>query len=129
MYYELRGEIMIETGNRVRVTDWGHGYPTCARWFKTHEHEIEFDWAIRYAYGSSGKFHKCRYADDTAYSVLFIKDGKALITAGEFNDDDVYLIDVGALELYGQPIEMTISEIEEKLGIQNLKIVNEKEDK
>lgn len=120
---------MIEAGNRVRVTDWGRAYSSYTKWFETHEHEIEFEWAVRYAYGNTDNFDKRRYSDDTAYNVLIIIDGRALITDDDLCQQQVYLVDVDVIELYDRTVEMTISEIEEKLGIRNLKIVKEKEDK
>ena len=65
---------------------------------------------------------------DYKYKILFIDDDedKILITLADCEDQEVYLIRKHGLELYNKPVEMTIAEIEEKLGIRNLKVVGEK---
>ena len=123
---------MIKVGDIVRVTDWGRQYSRRTAWFKEHINQLETEWLINFAYGDQTHYmeHKCD--DITKYKVLYIDivAGLCLITPFSwFNGviDDVYLIGLDAVELYDKPIEMTISKIEETLGIKNLKIIKENE--
>lgn len=122
---------MIKAGDIVRVKDWGNAYTTYAEWFRENASELNIDWIIRYAYDNDSKYinHKCDDADK--YQVLYVKDRYALITRSysfPWSAGAVYLVGIGTLELYDKPTEMTVSEIEKRLGIENLKIVKEKED-
>lgn len=120
----------IKVGDVVRVKDWGRGYSTCASWFedKLKNCLILPEYAIHYAYGDSSNYIDHQYNDINKYRVLYVDDngdGKALITRmSNCGMDKTHLIGINALELYdSEPIEMTISEIEEKLGIRNLKVI------
>jgi len=122
---------MIKAGDIVRVTDWGLSFPTWREWFEERKNELDFMWVLRYAYDNSVNFRSCCFTDETRYIVLYIDSDckRALITDDIYrNLGKVYLIGLDGIELYGKPTEMTISEIEEKLGIKNLKIVEEKKD-
>lgn len=115
----------IEVNDIVRVTDWGWQYSAYTSWFKEFKVELNLEWIIRYAYGDNAHYEGHRY-DDTKYKVLFVatRRNQALIT-GDIDCGKVYLIDIDGIELYDKPTEMTISEVEEKLGIKNLKIIKE----
>ena len=122
---------MIKVDDIVRVANWSGQYIVANSWFLRHKDELNFEWVIRYAYGDDTNYLEHRCNDDSKYQVLFIDDfgNVALIT--DFYA--TYLIDMDCLELYYkptecEPTEMTISEIEEELGISNLKIIKEKED-
>lgn len=122
---------MIKAGDIVRVKDWGCVYTTYAEWFRENMSELNIDWIIRYAYDNSSKYDTHKYDDTDKYQVLYVKDRYALITRSysfPWSAGAVYLMGKDALELYDKPTEMTIAEIEEKLGVHNLKIVKEKED-
>lgn len=121
---------MVHAGDIVRVTNWGRQYSRFTKWFEDHIDQLETEWVIHYPYGNDTHYkgHKCN--DITKYRVLYIDivDKMCLITrvsAYQGAIFEVYLIGLDALELYDKPTEMTISEIEEKLGIRNLKIVKE----
>lgn len=115
---------MIKVGDIVKVTDWGRNYSTHKQWFLDNMSNLNIEWLIRYAFGDRSKYEECKYDDDTEYKVLYIsdKDHRALISRGTY---EVYLIGIDALMPYYVEVEMTIKEIEEKLGISNLKIVKE----
>lgn len=114
----------IRVGDKVKVTDWGYMYDTNYHWImeKYKEDEISLDWVARYAYGNDKNYHTCKYNDDTKYEVVYISRNKALICE-EGSWTEIYMLDTSGLELYYPPTEMTISEIEEKLGVSNLRIV------
>jgi len=115
---------MIKVGDTVKVTDWGKNCSTHKKWFLDNMSNLDIEWLIRYAYGDHSKYDECPYDDDTEYKVLYIsdKDRRALISRGT---GKVYLIGIDALMPYYVEVEMTIKEIEEKLGISNLKIVKD----
>ena len=119
---------MIKAGDIVRVTDWGRQYSRCSDWFKKRTDQLETEWLIRYAYGDQAYYKESKCNDITRYRVLYIdiSDKVCLITRAA-NDwlGCIYLIGLDGVELYGKPTEMTISEIEEKLGVKNLKIIEE----
>lgn len=120
---------MIKVGDIVRVTDWGCQYSTNSLWFETHKDDLETEWLINYAYGDETHYMGHQYSDINKYQVLYVDEceAKCLITQKGYLVRDVYLIGLKGVELYDKPIEieMTISEIEEKLGIKNLKIIKE----
>lgn len=122
----------IKVGDIVRVTNWGKGYTTNTAWFHENLNELETSWIIRYAYDDEYNYLHHKYDDPNRYAVLYIdeKTERALITPKNIGSSSkVYLIGMDGLELYDQPpIEMTVAEIEKKLGIKNLKIVKEKPD-
>ena len=121
----------IEVNDIVRVTDWGKQFSSNTAWFNEHRTELNLDWIIRYAYKDSRHYVEHQYDDNNRYKVLFVDTqyNKALISSythffsSEY--EEVYLIGIGGIELYDKPTEMTISEIEEKLGVKNLKIIKE----
>ena len=124
---------MIKVNDIVRVKDWGGQFSTNTSWFNEHSGELNLDWIIRYAYNDETHYEKHKYDDDSKYKVLFVDTwrNKALITEDTYfgsNWGSVYLIGIDSIELYDKLTEMTISEIEEKLGIKNLKIIKEKVD-
>lgn len=120
---------MIKAGDSVRVTDWFYAYSRADEWFTEHLDDLEIEWLIKYAYGCKPYIeNKCD--DNTKYRVLYVDECEkaCLITHANGRSDyiyDVYLIKLDGVELYDKPTEMTIAEIEEKLGIRNLKIVKE----
>ena len=122
---------MIKAGDIVRVTDWGRQYSSNSLWFEMHIDDLETEWLIKYAYGDSTHYMKHKYTDINKYQVLYVDEyeGKCLITQKYYYDyySNVYLISLKGVELYDKPteIEMTISEIEEKLGVKNLRIIKE----
>ena len=118
----------FRVGDIVRVTDWGELYTTNLDWFKRPSLALRTDWLIRYSYGNSTNYNKNRYDDKYRYKILFIDDdeNKILITFADCQNQEVYLIHKDGLELYDKPVEMTIEEIEEKLGIRNLKVIGER---
>ena len=122
---------MVKVGDVVRVTDWGCQYSTNSVWFLTHMDDLETEWLINYAYGDSTHYTEHQYTDTNEYRVLYVDEceRKCLITRYYGSDRvyEVYLIGLKGVELYDKPTEMTISEIEEKLGVKNLKIVKENE--
>lgn len=119
----------FKVGDIVRVKDWGKNFGVDSKWFKRYYHSLNIDWLIRYAYDDSYNFYSRQKTDNTEYKILFIDitENKILITANTpFEENKVYLINANGLELYYDPVEMTIAEIEDKLGIRNLKIIGEK---
>ena len=120
---------MIKVGDIVRVTDWGCQYSTNSLWFEAHKDDLETEWLIKYAHGDSTHYINHQYNDTNKYQVLYVDEyeGKCLIASKTCFDRvyRVYLIGFKGVELYDKPTEMTIAEIEEKLGIKNLKIVKE----
>lgn len=122
---------MIQVGDIVRVTDWGRQYSRFTDWFKEHTGQLKTEWLIKYAYGDETHYGGFKCNDITRYRVLYIDivDEVCLITRmADYSDKaefEVYLIGLNGVELYDKPTEMTISEIEEKLGIRNLKIIKE----
>lgn len=126
----------IKVGDIVKVKNWGNSWNTDTSWFMEHQ-EIKPEWMINYKYDDWEKFDKyynTNNNDEETYEVLYIdpENKRALIRP---YDEDVkgfvgfhtptYLLGLKSIELYGEPIEMTVSEIEEKLGIRNLKIIAE----
>lgn len=128
--YLKENKTMIKVGDIVRVSDWGRQFSSNSSWFKTHIDDLETEWLIKYAHGDSTHYTKHKYNDTNKYQVLYVDEyeKKCLIT---LNHDcynyvsNVYLIGLKGVELYDKPTELTISEIEEKLGIKNLKIIKE----
>lgn len=122
---------MIKVGDIVRVTDWGCGYSSNYAWFLKHMDELAAEWVIKYAYGDVTHYEKHKHSDITEYQVLYVdkSEGKCLITQKSYFGRvcNIYLIGLKGVELYDKPTEMTISEIEEKLGVKNLKIIKENE--
>ena len=121
----------IKVGDIVRVTNWGRGYTTNAAWFEEYSVCLDFKWVVKYSYGNENNYIHYQFDDNRKYKVLFIADDRALITLniGGCDPEDygaTYLIGTDAIELYDSPVEMTVAEIEEKLGIKNLKIIKEK---
>ena len=122
---------MIKVGDIVRVTDWGCQYSTNSLWFETHKDDLETEWLIKYAHGDSTHYKEHQYNDINKYQVLYVdeREGKCLIAQKGYSDRvyDIYLIGLKGVELYDNPTEteMTISEIEKRLGIKNLKIVKD----
>lgn len=127
---------MIKAGDIVRVTDWRCQYVRCSDWFNTHIASLKTEWLIKYAYGD--RTHYIDYIDieracndNKKYRVLYVDEYEktCLITrAVDYSKHpvfEVYLIGLKGVELYNKPTEMTISEIEEKLGVKNLKIIEE----
>ena len=129
--YLKEDKTMIKVGDIVRVTDWGCQYSTNSLWFLTHMDDLETEWLINYTYDDTTHYTEHQYNDTNKYRVLYVDEheGKCLITQKSYSDRvyDIYLIGLKGVELYDKPTEMTISEIEEKLGIKNLKIVKENE--
>lgn len=127
--YLKEDKTMIKVGDIVRVTNWVHQYSSNDVWFKTHIDDLETDWLIKYAHGDSTHYMNHQYNDMNKYQVLYVDEyeAKCLIASKTHSNrvDRVYLIGLKGVELYDKPTEMTISEIEEKLGIKNLKIVKE----
>ena len=124
----------IKVGDTIRVKDWGGIYSLNTPWWE-RQVGIKKEWMINYAYGDESKCDTEKTTDDTEYEVLYINDQKAVITGKEALHSPfkimgkVYLIDMLNIELYHQPpVEMTIKEIKEKLGIKNLKIIIGDED-
>ena len=119
----------IKVGDIVRVTNWGKGYTTNTVWFYDNLNELETSWIIRYAYDDEYNYLHHKLSDKSKYIILYIdeKSKRALITCKDTGSSEkVYLIGMDGLELYDQPpIEMTVAEIEKKLGIKNLKIIKE----
>ena len=113
----------IEVYDIVRVTDWGCSYSNHSGWFSDKYKDLDKDWVIRFAYGDNTNYKTCQYTDDTKYKVLYIADNKALIRDSNNWYSKVYLVGLDGLELYNKETEMTIEEIEEKLGVHNLRIV------
>jgi hypothetical protein len=122
---------MIKVGDIVRVTDWGCQYSTNSLWFLTHMDDLETEWLINYTYDDTTHYTEHQYNDTNKYRVLYVDEheGKCLITQKGYSDRvyDIYLIGLKGVELYDNPTEteMTISEIEKRLGIKNLKIVKD----
>lgn len=133
--YLKENKTMIKVGDIVRVTDWGRQFSSNSLWFETHIDDLETEWLIKYAHGNSTHYTEHKYNDTNKYQVLYVDEceEKCLITQKNYYYDyvsNVYLISLKGVELYDKPteIEMTISEIEEKLGVKNLKIVKEDEE-
>ena len=121
----------IKVGDIVRVTNWGKQYYSNESWFETQytQGKIPLNFVARYAYGDTSNYRNCRYDDDTRYEVLYVSarpKSRVLICDERPMCTNIYLLDIDGVELYDKPVEMTISEIEEKLGITNLKIVDKK---
>ena len=118
----------IKVGDIVEVVDWGCEYATDFTWFHDHKNELEFEWLVKYSYGNYANFIDHQYDDDNSYRVLYIDERrrKCLITLE--NDYiklyTVYLIDLEGIKLNNKT-KMTIAEIEKKLGIHNLEIIEE----
>lgn len=131
--YLKENKEMIKAGDIVRVTDWGRQYSTNTTWFVDNFNKLELDWVIHYAYDDNISFLERQFTDDAKYRVLYIDDveDKALITKKYASKciGAVYLVNLECLELYDKETEMTIKEIEEKLGIHNLKIVDKHEER
>lgn len=120
---------MLKVGDIVRVTDWGCQFSTNSLWFVEHMDDLETEWLINYAYNNSTHYMEHQYNDTNKYRVLYVDehDKKCLITQKGYSDrvSDIYLIGLEGVELYDKPTEMTVSDIEKKLGIKNLKIIKE----
>lgn len=114
----------IRVGDVVRVTDWGYMYDTNRHWImeKYEEGGIPLDYVARYAYGNDKNYLTHKYDDDTEYKVVYVFGQKVLICE-EGAYTEIYMLDASGIELYYPPTEMTIAEIEEKLGVSNLRIV------
>lgn len=119
----------IKVGDTVKVVDWGCEYSTNDAWFYEHKNELELEWLLKYSYGNDANFMEHRYDDDSSYQVLYVDEieEKCLITFKSFFEDinEVYLIGFNGIKLNNKATKMTISEIEEKLGIRNLEIIEE----
>lgn len=121
----------IKVGDIVRVTDWGSEFSSYDSWFKDRANVLKLDWLIHYAYNTSAMIGHSELADDLEFRVLYVDDEinkHILITPKSRYLGGVYLIGIKGVELYDKSTEMTISEIEEKLGIHNLKIIKENTD-
>jgi len=121
---------MIKAGDIVKVTDWGYQHSTSSAWFEAYIDDLETEWLIKYAYGDETSYKEYRCNDNKKYKVLYVDkyEKTCLITlADDYSDfvSAVYLIGCVGVELYDKPTEMTIAEIEEKLGVKNLKIIEE----
>lgn len=109
---------MLKAMDIVRVTDWGCQYTRYSEWFETHIDDLETEWLIKYAYGNHRHCTERRCNDNIKYQVLYVDEYErvCLIThATDYSDYifDVYLIGLNGVELYNNPSEMTIEEIEE----------------
>lgn len=118
----------IKVRDIVRVTNWGELYVSDASWLETQytQGKIPINFVARYAYGDDSNYRNHKYDDNTRYEVLYVSDeleSKVLICEEGVIYANIYLLHVDGVELYDKPVEMTISEIEKKLGITNLKIV------
>lgn len=123
----------IKVGDIVRVTDWGTMYDSNESWFETQytQGKIPLIFVARYAYGDNYNYCNYMYDDDTRYKVLYVSDEpkpRILIRDERPMCDKIYLLDIDGVELYDKSVEMTVSEIEKKLGIKNLKIIKESDD-
>lgn len=122
----------FKIGDIVRVTDWGEAYPTDDSWFEERVGTIPLNYIMRYAYGNHSNYDKYKNSDDPAkYTVLYVSDGnpsRVLICNEDSIDREVYMLDVNGIELYDELVEMTISQIEKKLGISHLRIISEEKD-
>ena len=121
----------IKVGDIVRVTNWGQQYDSNESWLETHytQGKIPLIFVAQYAYGDNYNYRNHRYDDDTRYKVLYVSDepkSRVLIRDERPMCAKIYLLDIDGVELYDKPVEMTISEIEEKLGIKNLKIIGDR---
>lgn len=119
----------IKVGDTVKVVDWGCEYTTNDVWFYEHKNELELEWLVKYSYGNHANFIEHQYDDDGSYQVLYVDEieEKCLITFKDLfvNISEVYLIGFDGIKLNNKATKMTISEIEEKLGIRNLEIIEE----
>ena len=116
---------MINVGDIVKVTDWGKGYSTNADWIEKHYKagDIPLKYVIHFAYGDCGAYVKHQYNDNAEYKVLYKDEEKALITRNGRYVGETYILGLAGIEEY--KTEMTVAEIEKKLGIRNLKIIKE----
>lgn len=96
----------IKSGDVVNVTDWGEAYSTHPKWLVDRMDKLDPQWVACYAYGDKHNFTYHRMSDDKKYVVLYVEDGKALIT-NEMHyrinyqavKNPVYLIDVDGLAI------------------------------
>ena len=131
----------IKVGDIVRVKNWGNSWNTCTSWFLEHSKELKPEWMINYKYGDWEKFNKYygERDDDEKYEVLYVDSIGEKVLIRSYDEDTIelekevgflgstYLLGLKAVELYdGEPVEMTVTEIEKRLGIRNLKIIGEK---
>jgi len=103
----------MKAGDIVKVTSWGKSYSTNYFWFDKFKGELDYRWMICYAYDDQRNYtkywsetHPDNPKDTKRYVVLFVGDGKALITERvgyELNkhavSNSVYLVDVDGLEV------------------------------
>ena len=116
----------IKVGDIVRIINWGRGYTTNSAWFEEYFDFLDPKWIIGYSYGNEDNYLHCQFDDNRKYKVLFVADDRALIALNSASEyGATYLIATDAIELYDSPVEMTVAEIEERLGIKNLKIIKE----
>ena len=123
----------IKVGDIVRVTDWGDMFDTNTSWFETQyaKGKIPLNFVAQYAYGDDYNYRNYKYDDNTRYEFLYVSDEprpRVVICKERLKRSHIYLLDISGVELYDKPVEMTISEIEKKLGIKNLKIIKESDD-
>lgn len=87
------------------------------------------EWVLAREYGhmSASSYDENLLCDDSEYDIMRVFDPKSIIRL-----IPEYLANMSSTELLWErkekPVEMTVAEIEEKLGIKNLHIVAEKED-
>ena len=115
----------IRVGDKVKVKNWGKSYSNTVSWFEEST-DIPRGLIARYAYGDDSNFHNCQYSDTETYTVKYLKDNKALITAQGRDYSPVYMIGIEGLELKDVK-KMTVSEIEEELGYR-VEIIAENEE-
>ena len=129
----------IKVGDIVKVKNWGNSWNTDTNWFMEHQ-EIKPEWMINYKYGDWEKFDKYYETDNNdeeAYEVLYIDSVGERVLIRPYDEDvkewdkrigfhtPTYLLGLKSIKLCDEPVEMTVSEIEEKLGIRTLKIIGE----
>jgi len=121
----------IKVSDIVQVTDWGRAYDTAYAWICANKDALQQDWLIRYAFGGGeDKYDKCKYTDTDTYEVLYIANGRAMITRSKCDWEPIYIVGVDALSLYITPKKtkkMTVSEIEDILGYR-IEIVSKEEE-
>jgi len=104
----------FRVGDTVQVTDWGEMFSRCTDFFDKHHNEIVYNYMVRYAYGDNSNFIERNNADSSEYVVLYVYDGKALISKS-LASGAVYLINTKGLKPVNV-VEMTLAEIERQLG-------------
>ena len=121
---------MIKVGDLVKVKNWGHSFTTFTQWFIDHAQTLRLEWIIKYAYNNHDRFENHCKTDQTIYKVLY-KDDRTLLICNDcecgFDLGSVYLIDIGGVEKYIEPKQMTQKEIEDILGYP-IKLVEEHTD-